>query len=303
MFQLHQFVSYLNGQTMPHRQALALLQEKAAGSAGGFYDHERTFNGRAFKVRQHLERLYNGLAATKIEPSINVDEMEAISQEILEANLPLLNPGDEFEITQVVNLIPPASPDDKPSVNVFIYCEPVAFAPFARSYVDGASVITPVTYGVPSGREPSSAAGGARRVFQLMVSQEGYVTECKGGNFMFVRDGRIKLPDRTHVLPGVSMHTVLELAETLGIGVDEGDYSNADIYEADEIFLSATMYCIVPVATMNGYKLADPIPGPVTAKLMDAWREMVGMDFVQQALDHLPAEGIGDQSGGPTPSS
>ena len=303
MFQLHQFVSYLNGQTMPHRQALALLQEKGAGSAGGFYDHERTFNGRAFKVRQHLERLYNGLAATKIEPSINVDEMEAISQEILEANLPLLNPGDEFEITQVVNLIPPASPDDKPSVNVFIYCEPVAFAPFARSYVDGASVITPVTYGVPSEREPSSAPGGARRVFQLMVSREGYVTECKGGNFMFVRDGRIKLPDRSHVLPGVSMHTVLELAETLGIGVDEGDYSNADIYEADEIFLSATMYCIVPVATMNGYKLADPIPGPVTAKLMDAWREMVGMDFVQQALDHLPAEGISDQSGGPTPSS
>jgi len=303
MFQLHQFVSYLNGQTMSHRQALALLQEKGAGSAGGFYDHERTFNGRAFKVRQHLERLYNGLAATKIEPSINVDEMEAISQEILEANLPLLNPGDEFEITQVVNLIPPASPDDKPSVNVFIYCEPVAFAPFARSYVDGASVITPVTYGVPSGREPSSAAGGARRVFQLMVSREGYVTECKGGNFMFVRDGRIKLPDRSHVLPGVSMHTVLELAETLGIGVDEGDYSNADIYEADEIFLSATMYCIVPVATMNGYKLTDPIPGPVTAKLMDAWREMVGMDFVQQALDHLPAEGIGDQSDGPTLSS
>jgi branched-chain amino acid aminotransferase len=291
MFELHQLVAYLNGQTMPHRQALAVLQEKGLVSAGGFYDHERTFNGRAFKVRQHLDRLYNGLNATKIEPSISVDEMEAISHEILEANLPLLGPGDEFEITQVVNLMPPTSPDDNPSVNVFIYCQPLSFAPFARSYVDGASVITPVTYGVPGDHASGGAPrGGTRRVFQLMVNREGYVTECKGGNFMFVRDGRIKLPDRSHVLPGVSMHTVLELADSLGIGVDEGDYSNADIYEADEIFLSATLYCIVPIATINGYYMPEGIPGPVTTRLMEAWRELVGIDFVQQALDHLPAE-------------
>ena len=56
----------------------------------------------------------------------------------------------------------------------------------------------------------------------------------QGGNFMFVVDGRIKLPDRSNVLPGVSMKTVLELAEGTGVGVDEDDYCTGDIYPADE---------------------------------------------------------------------
>jgi branched-subunit amino acid aminotransferase/4-amino-4-deoxychorismate lyase len=109
---------------------------------------------------------------------------------------------------------------------------------------------------------------------------------------MFVRDGRIKLPDRSKVLPGISMATILDLAEPLGIGVDEGRYSTHDVYDADEALVSGTRYCLLPVATVNGVSLGHEIPGPVTRRLIEAWSQKVGLDFVDQALSHLPAEGV-----------
>ena len=59
----------------------------------------------------------------------------------------------------------------------------------------------------------------------------------------------------SNVLPGVSMHTVLELASVLHIDVDEGLYSPSLIYDADEAFVSSTRYCMLPVATLNGYRV------------------------------------------------
>ena len=287
------FMTYLNGRVMPHAEAVTELQREGMQSAGGFYDHERTFNGRIFKLRQHLERMYNGLTYSKIDPGVSLDEMETISGDILDANLPLLSPSDEFELTQVVSVRPNESPNESPRVNVMVYCQPLDVRSFAWSYVKGARVVTPPTYGLTSQDSQSGAAHERQKVLPLMTKPEGTITECQGGNLMFVHDGRIKLPDRRNVLPGVSMATVLELAEVLDIAVDEGDYSLYEVYSASEVFVSATTYCVLPVDTVNGYRMGDQLPGSVTGRIMEAWRQMVGMDFVQKALDRLPP---GDQS-------
>ena len=283
-------ISYFNGQFMPHSQAAAALQTEDAQSAGGFYDTERTFNGQVFKLKQHLGRLNNGLTVAEIDPGMTIDEMEETSLKVLEANREALGDGDEFVITQVVNQVPAKSPNDEPTVNVVIHCQFLDFAGFAQGYVKGVRVITPATYAVPRQSPQSTASEASQRVYLLMTNAEGSITECQGGNFMFVHDGRIKLPDRQNVLPGISMETVLELAERLGIPVDEGDYPTHDVYVAQEAFVSSTRHCLVPVDTVNGLRLANELPGSVTRAMLDAWRELVGMDFVQQALDHLPDE-------------
>ena len=160
--------------------------------------------------------------------------MEAVSLEVLEANLPSLGDGSEFTVTQVVSPSLISSPDETPGVNVFIYCELLDFARFAKSYLRGVRLVTPTTYGVPGKNSEGTAEEKEQQVYPLMTTAEGIITECTGANFMFVSEGRIKLPDRRNVLPGVSMETVLELAETLEISVDEGDYSTYHVYEADE---------------------------------------------------------------------
>ena len=282
-----EFLTYVNGSVMPYSQALPELQRINMRSAGGYYDSARTFGGQPFQLRRHLERLFSGLRYSNIDPGITIDDLETTSRGIVEANFTLLEGGrGDMVVTQTITIARPVSADDLPSVDVAIYCTPLEFSGFARSYVDGVRLYTPITYPKPQDAEGDGKSG-STQTLALMVNDGGFITECQGANFMFVVDGRIKLPDRRNVLPGVSMHTVLELAAVLGIGVDEGLYSPSLIYDADEAFVSSTRYCMLPVATLNGYSFSQAPPGSVTSRLTAAWKEMVGMDFVQQALDSL----------------
>ena len=294
-----EFVAYVNGEVMPQGRAVEMMQAMSLGAAGGFYDSERTFGGRVFKLRRHLERLYNGLEHSGMDPGVKIGEMAAATLGIVDANLPHIPPGADLSVTQIVSPVVGEGVDGG-GFNVVIHCQPIDFGSFARGYVDGVRIETPATYRAP----PTPG----QRTYQLMADAEGSITECTGANFMFVSGGRIKLPDRRNVLPGVSMATVLELADELGIGVDEDDYATADLYEASEAFVTSTRICLQPVATVNGLRLgtapssnphpfdklragSDPlpalgegIPGPVAGRLLEAWKEAVGLDFVAQAL-------------------
>ena len=124
----------------------------------------------------------------------------------------------------------------------------------------------------------------------LMLDLDGNVTECTGDNFMFVTEGCIKVPNRRNVLPGISMETVLELAANQGIPVDEGDYTPFDVYQSDEAFTTSTSYGMLPVASLNGWPIGSEVPGPIMRGLLAAWSDMVGVNFVDQALSHLPQQ-------------
>ena len=73
----------------------------------------------------------------------------------------------------------------------------------------------------------------------------------------------------------------------LGIEVVEGNYTPFDLYTAEEAFLASTSPTFVPIKTVNGAKIGNGAPGPITLRLIGAWNEMVGMDIVDQALSHL----------------
>ena len=221
---------YLNGELVPHSHGMAAMrQEERFVSAGGFYDAERTFNGRVFKLREHLSRLYRGLEHAGIDAGMTLEEMEATT----------LAQGGEFSIRQLVSNASGELAEGQPAVNVIVYCQAIDFAEFALGYGQGIRIVTPATYRVPGQAGPDEAKRGAQKTFPLTMDSEGNVTECTGANFMFVRDGRVKLPNRRSVLPGVSMQTALELCEELGIGVDEDDYSVHDLYAGQEAFVTS----------------------------------------------------------------
>ena len=278
-----QFLTYVNGRLMPHSQALPLLRRVNERAVGGYYDSARTFGGRPFRLRRHLERLFGGLAYSRIDPGITIDDMERASLGVVAANLELLGPGPaDMVVTQTVTITRPESADDLPGVDVAIYCVPLDFAAFARGYADGVRLFTPTTHPMPAG--VGDGKTGSALTLALMVNRAGHITECQGANFMFVMDGTIMLPDRRNVLPGVSMGTILELATAMGIPVAEGLFSPSLIYAADEAFVSSTRYCMLPVASLNDRRIGRAVPGPVTESILTAWKDMVGMDFVEQAL-------------------
>jgi branched-chain amino acid aminotransferase len=90
------------------------------------------------------------------------------------------------------------------------------------------------------------------------------------------------------VLPGVSRQAAIDLARQLEIPCTEDDLDLYDAYTADECFLTSTSLCICGVRSLNGRTFAaDGVPGPVTLRLIDAYKEMVGCDFVAQYLQKL----------------
>lgn len=116
----------------------------------------------------------------------------------------------------------------------------------------------------------------------------GYLSEGLGSNFFLVQNGTLYTPKDQYVLCGISRETVIEEAAKLGIPVVKEDLDLYDAYNADEVFITSTSFCICPVRTVNGVTVGDgSISGPLTKRLTDAYIELVNFDFVGQFLKFL----------------
>ena len=110
----------------------------------------------------------------------------------------------------------------------------------------------------------------------------------KNSNVFTVVDGELFTPKAEYVLAGVSRQVIFELAGKLGLRVREADLSLYDASIADEMFITSTSLCMVGARSFNGYPVGSGDgPGPITTRLMEAYKEEVGMDFVAQYLAHL----------------
>lgn len=121
----------------------------------------------------------------------------------------------------------------------------------------------------------------------ILLDENGNLCECLGSNIFVVRDGRLLTPRERYVLPGVSRANVMRLAGEAGIDCREADIDLFDAYGADEVFLTSTSLCMVPVSSVDGRGLGGAVPGPVTARLIDAYKAFLGFDFVDQYLRRL----------------
>jgi len=117
----------------------------------------------------------------------------------------------------------------------------------------------------------------------LLLDTDGFVAEGTGSNFFMIKDNVIFTPEHRNILRGISMYTVInDLAPSLGLKVIEKNIEPFDVYEADEVFLTSTPFCILPAVTLNGLKIGNGKPGKVTTKLVKAWSELVNVDIVKQ---------------------
>jgi branched-subunit amino acid aminotransferase/4-amino-4-deoxychorismate lyase len=118
----------------------------------------------------------------------------------------------------------------------------------------------------------------------LLLDLDGYVTETSRGNIFGVFQNELKTPSAATTLAGVSQEVVLELAGPLGLRASRSNMTVEEIASADEILLSSTTACLVPVTRLNQAPVGSGKPGPIWRRLIDAWSASVGVDIVQQAL-------------------
>jgi branched-chain amino acid aminotransferase len=296
-------VVYVNGRLLPASQATISVFDRGFRVGDAVFDTARTFRHRPYKLREHIERLYRSMHYIRLNPGITPDDMEAQTLRVVEHNMPLIDVDDDVWITQVVSRGLVRTQDA--AATVVILTEPLPFASFARYHKLGVSLVTPgIRHTPPQCVEPRAKTVSRMNLvlaemeaqqqdpeaWALLLDLEGHITEYSSGNFFIVRQGRLITPFERRSLGGIARETVLEFAEELGIPAREADITPYDAYNADEAFITSTSKCVLPVDRLNGIRIGQQLPGPITKRLLDTWSARVEVDIVGQALRHLTPE-------------
>lgn len=299
-------VAYFNGAIVPESQVLVSFRDRSFKYGDGVFDMTRTFGGRIFKLREHLERFERSLKYVGIDPGVSMDELAAISEEVVARNLPLLPEGSDYWVGQRVSRGVDVVGGDfyqNSGPNLIVECTPLPLKARAHLYRDGIDVIFPSVQRIP----PECLSPNVKshnylnlimgdlevrsynpNAWSLLLDTRGFLAEGTGSNVFLVKDGALYTPKEQYVLAGVSRETVLELAEQLKLTVIEDDLTPYNAYTADEAFITSTSFCICPVHSFNNKVVADGrVPGPVTKRLTDAYVDLVDFDFVEQYLQQL----------------
>jgi branched-chain amino acid aminotransferase len=301
-------VAWFNGKIVRESEVLIPFRDQGFTRGDAVFDMTRSFNGKPFRLEEHVARLYRSLKYLDLDPGLSAGEMVAISADVLDRNRHLLAPDDDYWLAQRVSRgIHPVPGDnwEHYGPNVIVECVPLPLGERARHFRDGIEVVTPSLRRTP----PDSLSPRAKmhqylnlvladrevkaqnpEAWAVLLDVNGNLAEGQGSNIFLVRDGGLLTPRERYVLPGVSRQAVIDLAGQLGISCSETDLDIYDGYTADECFLTSTSLCICGVRSLNGRRFGNSgVPGPVTRRLTEAYKELVGCDFVGQYLRRLEA--------------
>ena len=298
-------IAYYNGEYLPEGEVRIPFRDRGFLLGDGVFDMTRTFGGRIFKIREHIERLQRSLNAMRIKSGHTVDELVQISEEVLGRNSHFLDETTDYWVAQRVSRGINAVGDEgwnQDGATVIVECIPLPLQARASYYRDGLDVvISPVRRTPPDALTPRAKTANYLNLinanfatqdagpnsYTILLDTNGNIAEGLGANVFFVRDGVCYTPQERYVLPGISRACVMQLAEQLGHTVVETDLDFHDAYNANEMFVTSTSLCIVPVRSFNGAEVGDGLPGAVTQSITSAYRELVDFDFVGQYLRHL----------------
>ena len=289
-------IAYVDGHFLPAEKAAVSVFDRGLRWGDGIYDVERTFRHEIFRMEDHVQRMERACRHARITPGLGNDEMQAIALEMVARNAACIPADSDLEVCQIVTR---GTLLDSDHATIIMYCRELDWKRLARLYRHGAPLVISSVRNIPPQCLPPTSKI-ANKMNQklaelevkavnsdsegLMLDVHGNVAEGTSTNFFFAADGVLHTPSLHNCLPGVSRMTVIELARRLGIPVQEGTYSPFDLSNADEAFLTSSTPCLFANTSINGLPFRLPAPGPVFTRLVAAWKELVGMDFVEQAL-------------------
>jgi branched-chain amino acid aminotransferase len=304
----NQRTAYFNGKYVPEAEVRVPFRDRSFLYGDGCFDMTRTFAGKPFRVKEHIDRFYRSLAYLGIDIGLKPAELTEITDEVVRRNAHLLGQGDDWWVGQRVSrgiksVGEGMDPWEDMGPSVIVDCMPLPFKARAAHYRDGIRVVVPSVRRTPPGSlsprvkthnylnmvmADMEARERDPEAWAVLLDENGNLCEGMGSNIFVVKDGRISTPQGRYVLEGISRQTVIELARQEGFEVVERDIDLYDAYTADEVFLTSTSLCLCPVSKVNHAAIGDgKVPGPVAARLLKAYSDYVGIDIAAQYLSRL----------------
>jgi branched-subunit amino acid aminotransferase/4-amino-4-deoxychorismate lyase len=294
-------IAYFNGSFAPFSSVSISLADSGFVMGTSVAEQLRTFGGRLFRLEDHLRRLARSLEIVGVSMAESLDRLAEIGRELVAHNHPLLDQGDDLGLAIIVTpgVISSYGPADLVGATVCLHTYPLSFALWHEKYEQGQSLVVPEVRQVPGVCWPSALKCRSRMHYHLadceaavkepgaralLLDTDGHVTEASTANVLLYRDQEgLVSPPHDKVLPGISLAEVVELGEPLGAPLTERDMTPDYVRAADEVFLTSTPLCILPVVSLDGHKIGSGRPGSFFRRLIEAWNEAVGLDIVAQA--------------------
>ena len=273
-------VIYLNGTYLEKDQARLSLDDRGFLFADGVYEVIRIYNGVLFEAPAHLARLADGLRKMQIG-FVGAGEISAIADHLLEEND--VAPNGFRLYVQITRGAAPRQHAFPPSgTPPTIYCEVGPLATHPEDQERGAAAITTAdqrwarcdiksTALLPNvlANQLAVEAGAREAIFV----KDGMVTEATHSSVLGVVDGIVRTaPLSNRILAGITRGVILDLCDDLGIPVAAFPMTDAEMRDADELFITGTSCEVTPIVQVDGRPIADGKPGAVTRRLQQAFR-------------------------------
>jgi D-alanine transaminase len=247
----------------------------------GVYEVLRIYNGRFYTWHKHIDRFLRSLDAVRIPLPYPIDRLAELLEELRVA----CGVRDGSLYVQITRGEAPRSHAFPES------CSPVLIA-WCNSFPrhldvmrEGIDVVTvedirwlrcdikslnllPNVLAKQEAKEKGAD--------EAVLHRNGTVTEGSSGNLMIVKGGAVRTHPADHlILPGVTRAVTIELASKLKISVREEAFRVSELMEADEVFVTGTTVEVCPVKSVDGRKIKDGKPGPVTRRLQEAFEKTI----------------------------
>jgi branched-chain amino acid aminotransferase len=277
---------YIDGKLYSEADAKISVFDHGLLYGDGIFEGIRFYDGRVFRLEEHLERLWDSAHSICLEVPLSMHEMTEALLETIRQN-DLRDGYIRLLVTRGVgNLGLNPAQCKRPSVIIIVAT--IALYP-AEAYQKGLTVVTCATRRTNPGalnpavkslnylnnvmaRIEANLAGADEA---LMLNDGGNVAECTADNVFIIKRGHIFTPPITAgALRGITRSVVFEIAAELGLKITETDITRHDVFIADECFLTGTAAEIIPVIKADGRLIATGQPGPISTRMIARFREM-----------------------------
>ena len=276
-------IIYLDGRFVPEEEARVSVFDHGLLYGDGVFEGIRAYNGKIFRLDEHLARLYDSAKAIDLAIPLTKAEMTEVIKETLRQNSlrdayirPIVTRGrgdlglDPLKCAKptviVIAVTWGAMYGDLYEKGLRAICVSVRRTPpeSMPPNVKSLNYLNNILAKIEANHRGVDEA--------IFFDTRGHVSEGSGDNIFVVKDGVIITPPTLNNLRGITRMVVLEIAASMGITLLERDLGYFDLYTADEVFVTGTAAEVAPIREIDGRVIGNGKPGPVTRQLMAAFR-------------------------------
>lgn len=271
---------YVNGEFVPRERAVVSVFDAGFALGDGVWEGLRLVNGRLVCLEEHLDRLYEGAGAIRIDIGHTREEMKQLLAATLETNgmrdgvhirlmitrgrKSTVNQDPRFAIGKATIVIVAEYKQPNPAVKErglslwtsTIRCSTPDVFDLRLNSHSRLNLIQALIQAIDAGADEA-----------LMLDPHGFVASCNSTNFFIVRRGELWTSTGRYNFKGITRGKVVGVARGNGMAVAEKDFTLAETWSADEAFVTGTLGGVTPVTRIDGRVIGDGTPGNVTRTL------------------------------------